>query len=941
MKKALFISTLISSALASVVLVLLLLITVSCKSTPSTPAESGIWSLLAGGDSRAMGYFLGEVDVNATDSKGRTPLHYAAEQGDPQLTAFFISLGANVNALDITGHSPLCTSIEKGNYKVAGLLVAAGADIHLSTHNTTSAKLALERSDSTGSALAVKAILTQASVESADGDGRTILHLASIDGNVLAVNDILAVMSASSSSGIAINKTDKNRKNALDYSLARLDSINHMQTAELLILSGAQSNAQIYSYFAPAARSANYNIRHSDGIAMLHFAAANNSSGLISFLFDKNANVNIKSVSGAAPLHEAARAGNLAVMRMLLAKGANVNLTDAKGNTALHVGIPVNVHREAVSLLLENGADPNLRDEHGDTPLHIGVILNRSKDIAQALLGGGSDIHIRNMQGKTPLYIAIEERRVSLIPLLLSCGSDIFAADNSGVTPFDLCVKADSNIFDMLVTAETVNQRDSAGNSMLHIAVKNRGNPEHIGKIFNNRAPVDARNRDGDTALHIAVRMDQKENGEFLISRGASIFSVNAAGESPLYLALASSPGIRQWMINPTTIIAKDGLGNNMLHYAAQWKLNRAIPVIINKGISVESANATGETPLFMAVKTNSPSTINTLLNNRASLNARDNQGNTLLHTAVCWNGKDSVSALLAAGVDINAYSANGNTPLHEAVITGMSEIEHMLVINDANLEARNIEGNTPFMEAVKAGNISSIERLALSGADTTTRNTKGDTPLHLAVAAERYDLVNMLLRSGASIHARNTSNMTPFRISLGISPRMVSALLTKDRINVPDDTGSSALHIALQEKAPLEIIRAIINQGSRINTVDSNGRTPLRLSVDMGQFASAKLLADSGADPFLTAVDNKSPADISFLRGEDCVRALFSGRAINARDSSSNTILHLAARYGTPNIINLLLELGANKTLRNISSEVPVDIAMKWNKGENAELLR
>jgi len=354
----------------------------------------------------------------------------------------------------------------------------------------------------------------------------------------------------------------------------------------------------------------------------------------------------------------------------------------------------------------------------------------------------------------------------------------------------------------------------------------------------------------------------------------------------------------------------------------------------------VESANATGETPLFMAVKTNSPSTIITLLNNRAKLNVRDNQGNTLLHAAVRWNAKDSASTLISRGIDINAHSANGNTPLHDAVAIG-GDIEQLLITQGANLEVRNIEGNTPFMEAARAGFISSIERLALSGADTTTRNIKGDTPLHLAVAAERYDLVNLLLRSGASIHARNTSAMTPFRISLGISPRMVSGLLTKDRINVPDDMGSSALHIALQEKAPPEIIRAIINQGSRVNTVDSNGKTPLRLAVDTGQFISAKLLADAGADPFLTAVDNKSPADISFSRGEDCVRALFSGRAINAKDSSSNTILHLAARYGTPDIIEVLLELGANKTLRNISSEVPVDIALRWNKGENAELLR
>jgi len=920
-------------AFFSVFLSLALLFTGGCKSSPST--DGGIWQLLASGDSRAKGYFLGEIDVNAVDSRGRTPLHYVAENGDAMLAAFFISQGANVNALDFSKQSPLGICTENGNYKIAELLTAAGADIHLpiKSNNTSAAKTALYRGGDT-----FKAILTPASIASSDSEGRTILHLASTDGNTKAVSEILSVLPPDSP---AVNKADSNRKNALDYALARPDSLHHMRTAELLILSGGLSQERLFDYFAPAVRSANYNIRRGDGIALLHYAVSNNNEGLISFLFEKNVDVNVKSSSGAAPLHEAARAGNLQVMRTLIDKGADVNLTDAKGNTPLHMGIPANVHREAVNLLLEMGADSNLRDEHGDTPLHIAIMLNRPNDVIQTLLGSGSDIHIRNMQGKTPLYIAIEENRIAVIPVLLSYGSDIFAADNSGVTPFDLSFKSKNDIFNILVTSETVNQRDSAGNSMLHLAMKNRGTPEHIGKILDNKAPVDARNRDGDTALHIAVRMNQRQNAEFLISRGASIFSANAAGESPLYLALASPGGIREWIINSTTILAKDGIGNNMLHYAAQWKLNKAIPLIINNGVSVESANATGETPIFMAVKTNSPSTILALLKQRANLNARDNQGNTLLHTAVRWNAKQSAASLITAGIDIDAHSLNGNTPLHDAVAIGMNDIEAILIKEGANLEVRNVDGNTPFMEAVKAGNIPSIDRLAANGADTTTRNIKGDTPLHFAVAMERYDLVNMLLRSGASIHARNTSNMTPFRISLGVSTRMVSGLLTKDRINVPDDMGNSALHIALQEKVQPGIIKAIINQGSRINTVDNNGKTPLRLAVDTGQFSSAKVLADAGADPFLTAIDNKSPADISFTRGEDCLRALFSGKAINARDSSANTILHLAARYGTPDMISVLLELGANKTLKNISSEMPVEIALRWNKGANAEVLR
>jgi len=934
MKKANF-----TIATLGVLMGTILFLLTGCNSPPP-PAEPepDIWTLLERGDSRARDFFIGEVEINAVDHLGKTPLHYAAEKGDTQLASFLINLGAKPDVLDNNKQSPLGISVDKNDEKMAELLVKAQANIHLLLNeNNTAAKLALAKNSAI-----FKALLTVSTVESTDSEGKTVLHLAGIEGSVAGVRNIMALLVPSSP---IINKIDNDGISALDYALKRPDSVNHMEAAELLILNGAMSADPIYAYLMPAVRSANFNIRRSEGLAPIHYAVTDNYTGLINFLFNKKIDVNIKSASGSTALHEAARTGNIKVMTMLLDKGADVNSVDGKGNTPLHVGIPADVHRQAFSLLLERGANPNLRDEHGDTPLHIVIILNRPVDVIQTLLGGGSDVHIRNMNGKTPLYIAIEEKRTDVIPLLLSYNSEIFAADNSGVTPFYIALKdtnlSVANVYSTIVTQETVYQRDSAGNTMLHVAVRNRATAQQIGLILDNKALVDARNREGDIALHLAVRMNQKEIGEFLISRGAGIFTANAAGISPLYLALTSAAGMREWIINPATIIAADGLGNSMLHYAAQWNLNSAIPVIIRHGVKVDVNNATGETPLYMAVRTNSPSTIRTLLDNRANLNVRDKQGNTLLHAAVRWNAKDAAQMLITSGIDINAHSLNGYTALHDSVILGMTDIEVMLIKENANLEVRDFDGNTPFMEAVKAGLIPSIERLAANGADPSTRNNSGDTALHTAVTAQRYDLVTILLRMGASIHARNTRNMTPFKTAFSVSPRMVTALLTRDRINVPDDMGNTALHLAIQEKASIDVIRAIISQGARINAVDNNGQTPLRLAVDMEQYEAVKFLADLGSDPFLTAVDNKSPADIAFTKGDDCIKALFSGRAINAKDTSANTILHLAARFGTPSTIRALLDMGANRTLTNIASETPMDIAARWDRKENAELLK
>jgi ankyrin repeat protein len=915
----------------------------SCASSPAM-ADEDVWTALENGDTeKARSFFLGKVDVHATDSRGRTPLHIAAEKQDAPLGAFFIALGANVNALDNEGRSPLGISAVLGDAFMAGHLVRAGANIHqpmAGEQNPPSPALSgiVRKGDF------LDALLSGDSLKSRDAEGRTILHLAAREGDPEALRQILRTP-AFSGAGI-LESPGGDGKTALDLALSRPDSRNHAEGAEALILAGARSQDPVYSYFAPAARSSNFNVRLFDGRTPLHFAAREGHLGFLDFFLDRKAQINIKDASGATALHEAARTGNIEAMELLLSRGADPNAQDAKGNSPLHLGIPPESHREAIGLLLTYQANANLRDEHGDSPLHIVITLNRNSGIVQSLLSGGTDVSIRNIDGKTALYLAVEEGRIELIPLLLSYQSDVFAADNGGITPFERALEMGNPILSALITPETVFQVDSAGNTMLHKAIEHSADVKIINLILEYRALVNARNREGDTSLHLAVRLNEEETGELLISRGADIFAPNAKGETPLFLVFHSPGGVRHWMINSHTVIARDGLGNGILHYAAQWDIDSHISSIVQQGADLEAKNAAGETPLFVAVKYTtgrSPSggsTIKTLVTAGASLSSRDNLGNSALHAAVRWNNREAALDLINAGIDVNARALNGKTPLHDAVRLGIADIETLLANRGADVEIRDTGGNTPFMEAAIAGHPLSAERLVNLGADPNTRNSQGDTPLHLAVSAGQNDMINLLLSWGAPIHARNSQGRSPYETALTLSPALVSTLLTKDRIQMADDNGASPLHIAVREGAPSSIVRIIITQGARLSPVDSGGRCPLRLAVDQESWELAKILADAGADPFIAAGDGKTPAELVILQGPAPVRAVFSGKAIAARDSSGNTILHYAARYGSPETIAALLQLGANKSLKNISAESPADIAKRWERNDTLSML-
>ena len=69
--------------------------------------------------------------VDATDSTGETPLHYAATRGKTDIAELLIAHGADVNARDAMDQTPLhYAAIWIGGTEASQLLIAHGADVN-------------------------------------------------------------------------------------------------------------------------------------------------------------------------------------------------------------------------------------------------------------------------------------------------------------------------------------------------------------------------------------------------------------------------------------------------------------------------------------------------------------------------------------------------------------------------------------------------------------------------------------------------------------------------------------------------------------------------------------------------------------------------------------------------------------------------------------------
>lgn len=647
--------------------------------------------------------------------------------------------------------------------------------------------------------------------------------------------------------------------------------------------------------------------------ALIEAAAV--SAEVTEILLDAGADVGVETHSGRTALLEAISKSNINTTRLLLNAGADPNRQTVPSSTplgeaAFHTSMP------AVQALLDAGADPNQpfrdnrRHERADSgyPLTVTPLIvasgQGSEDIVERLLASGARVDLRASDGRTALHGAVALPQTTISRLLLDAGASPSIADDSGETP--LFHAACSDRFEMvpllLSDGATVSHQDERNRTALFRAVQ-CNSPTTLRDLLDAGADPTVTNRFGTPAIEVALEERHYKVRSLLSEYGAEapdgsthwwdIFS--AGGTRPAGSVTAAErqafiEKARDGKIDAMQAELDEGMHPDMragsswtgaLHVAAADNNPGLARLLLDAGANPDLRNRWHDTPLVIALTSESMDVVDVLLEAGASLDAKDEDGDTALMHLVYEGAPDLLSVLLDEGADVHRANDDGKTALHVAAGHGCGPCVSTLLNAGARIDARDDFGQTPLLDVAINDESQSME--------------------------EMWDMTARLLRAGADLNAYSETGRT---VLAEIAQRTQSDALVDTLLRAgADPNGQDAL--GWKRRYPM--------------------RTALTEAIRESNYAVVRRLLDAGANPNARIEDGDTPL-ICAVRQEDVrlVEALLdAGSTVGAQNHDNATALIVAAAESNLDAVERLLSAGARSDTRNTNGETALDYAL------------
>ncbi|APR98104.1 ankyrin repeat domain-containing protein [Wolbachia endosymbiont of Folsomia candida] len=461
------------------------------------------------------------ADLNIQDIDGKTPLHIAAQYGYQESAKLLLRAGADPNIEDIDGNTPFRLSImsecldiiqfflennetninfphertgetpifdaiegKANGENIADIMIKSGKKVALNIKNANGVTV-LHRAASIGQRGAIQLLLKQgASVSAIDDEGNNPLHYIIYNNHKFygadnkdekrEFNDdnsenIIAMISS------FINYHVKDHTELIDEKVQELfQTIDdeaydrlHREICNLELKRAAKAKEYV-------------NTRNHNGNTPLFFAVESGKCAVIETLLKEGAAVAITDKNGYTPFHYAVKSKDPKILKLLISSITNSEITQEKFEDALNAPS----HMKSFSNLLWYSISSSIKDKILDP-----ILLHHT------------------------MNIDIDAQIEAIIPDVIKQNKKSYNA-----------VKGElSEIIKSAVekTHEQLSVCDNEGNTLLHHAVKWGCSEEILDFLVRSGVDVNAKNKHGVAAIHIAAKYGSSSQMEFLIKNGA------------------------------------------------------------------------------------------------------------------------------------------------------------------------------------------------------------------------------------------------------------------------------------------------------------------------------------------------------------------------------------------------------------------------------------
>ena len=483
------------------------------------------------------------------------------------------------------------------------------------------------------------------------------------------------------------------------------------------------------------------------------------NKAIAQFLLDHGAEVNAAPPGGPAyaPLHIAAHEGFKAVAELLIERKADLNQRDGAGETPLHVAVSQG-SLPLAQLLLEHGAAPDLPDHMGHTPLMkaaqgppklVELLLGRSPNLLARATNGWTLLHGAARAGEaalvkralaagadpnalcdepdaslvlhrlsTPLHAAAYAGATNVIPLLVAAGANVNATNREGRTPLLQAIldqRPPATVAALLAAHADVNRSGANGQFPLAVASLATSPDQSSFTTFQlvlaAKPDLEHTNSDGDTALLLATKRPRPGIVEPLLAAGANPNVLDAAGRSPLLIAVSNSLAVdddsakvmRLLLARHPNLEIRGRYGLTALFLAVSERKAWAVADLLAAGANPNTRADSGGAVLFNAIYQGNQPILNLLLARKPDLEILNEDKCTPLGYALDFT-TNAVAALLQAGANPNVMLGGrhrGLTPLSYAARDHNPGLARLLLDHKANPNFRSTQGDTPLTEVL------------------------------------------------------------------------------------------------------------------------------------------------------------------------------------------------------------------------------------------------